>query len=201
MSNTSSTSITCKTDQMSDSGESFQNTSSHRIDLKKTAFDWDLYDDRAKVLNEMRNKQQFVDLLVTTEDGGQEAVHLAVVSALSKEFTDYLIEQMKSSEEVTLSNGMSVKKVEVENTVKSSLKSIVDFSYTGSLETTISDVWILIETAERYSLEDVWDSSLTYLIRHLSVDNCIRLLLLCLKHRLKLANASYSFIRTKFIEV
>ena len=149
----------------------------------------------------MRNKQQFVDLMITTEDGGQEAVHLAVVSALSKEFTDYLIEHMKSSEEVTLSNGMSVKKVEVENTVKLSLKSIVDFSYTGSLETTISDVWILIETAERYSLEDVLDSSLTYLIRHLSVDNCIRLLLFCLKHRLKLANASYSFIRTKFIEV
>ena len=69
------------------------------IVLKKTAFDWDLFDDRANVLNEMRNKQQFVDLLVTTEDGGQEAVHLAVVSALSKEFTDYLIEQMKSSEE------------------------------------------------------------------------------------------------------
>lgn len=169
--------------------------------LKKTAFDWDLYDDRGKVLNELRAKQEFVDLLLVTDDGGEEAVHFAVVSALSKEFTEYVSKEIENPEETVLTNGTQVKKALLKNVVKSSLKSIVDFSYTGCLHTTMDEVWTLIEAGERYSMEDVVDSSLTYLTRQLTIENCVRIFLLGVRHRHKLANASYAFIRTKFTEV
>ena len=189
--------------QISDSGESTKNIPKSLVSPKKTAFDWSLYDNRADVLKDLRQRQEFVDLMLVTEDGGQEVIHFAVVSALGKQFTEYINNLMatESDNEVVLHNGTVVKKVLIENISKNVLKSIVDCSYNGFVQTNITEVWSLIESAELYSLEDVLDSSLTFLIRQLNVENCVKVFNLGLKYRHKLSNASYAFIRTHFSDV
>ncbi|CAG2104237.1 unnamed protein product [Medioppia subpectinata] len=189
--------------QLSHSGESTEDVVKNEDSVKKSAFNWEVFDERANALKDLRQKREFVDISLETEDGGQELAHFAVVSALGKYFTECVDKELNSPDvqQETLDNGFVVKKVLLKTVTKSVLKILVDCSYNGYIETNSETVWPLIKTAVEYELLDVLEWSLTFLIRQLDVQNCVELFHLGLKYKHQLSNASYAFIKTNFTEI
>jgi flavodoxin len=189
--------------EISNSGESIAKDISNENITKKTAFDWNMFENRADVLKDLRQRQEFVDLMIVSEDGGEEIVHFAVLSALKKKFANAINEAMSSSQtpEVQLQNGTVVKKVLMNSFNKEVLKIITDCAYSGFIVTNIQTVWDILQTAQLYDLKDVILAICTYLVFQLNTENCIKLFHLGLKYKHKLANASWIYLKIHFTEV
>ncbi|XP_054156356.1 kelch-like protein 10 [Oppia nitens] len=168
-----------------------------------TAFDWDVFADRGKALRYFRQTREAIDVMIVTNDDGEECVHLPIVSTLGPQFTKTLVTAMSDSnaETVQLDNGSEVKKIVVKDMDKQVLKSIIDMTYESTLCVSDDTVWPLIRAAIDYEMTDVLDASLLFLATRLDIDNCVQYFHLGIQHNHRLSNASFNFIKANFCDV
>lgn len=174
----------------------------------KTAFDWDLYQNRTNVLITYRDSRQYMDGLLVSADGTSIPVHLVVVSGLGDFFTRFMFRQVNDPEngrvELEAASGPKnlVKKVVFPDISTAVLKTLVDVAYTGVLTTDASSVWQVLEVAERYRLKDVESGCCTFVSSLVSATNCLEMYRLGKqKFHHKLLQASLTAMRHHFRDV
>lgn len=186
--------------------ETIKNLSTRTPLNHKTSFQWDLYNDRNQVLNELRKKQKFIDIQLITDDGYSEFVHSTVISALGQGLAKCIFTLkndpktpciVMNSDNESLKN--HIKQIHLHGISGAVLKVIINCAYTGYIETDDKQiVWSILDIAERFSMNDLLRACCTYLIYQLNVDNCIKLLHLGIKFKHQLRTSSWNFIRLKF---
>lgn len=146
----------------------------------KTAFDWDLYDSRVKVLRRFRETNEYVDGVLETDDGVVFPVHLVVVSGLGDQITRFMYEQIECDSdaftEIETANGKSrVKRIKFPQVKADTLKTLIDCAYTGELRTDVSRVWDVMRVAEQFAMTEVVNTCCSYLCRHVDTSNCVEM--------------------------
>ena len=136
----------------------------------KTAFDWDLYGDRVKVLQHYRATQEYMDGILESGEGATFPVHLVVVSGLSAPFTEFMYKQNDFVE----FNDDKVRLVKFPNISTCVLKILVDCSYTGNLFVDMNTVWQVAQVAQLYEMTEVTSACCSFLSHHVTVDNCMQ---------------------------
>lgn len=173
----------------------------------KTSFEWEIYYDRNRVLKELRNNRNFVDIQLIADDGYSEYVHSTVISALGKGLATCIFnlkENPKTQCAIVMESDSvenHIKQIHLQGISGPVLKVIVNCAYTGYIDIETDDkqvVWSILELAERFAMVDVLKACCTYLIYQLNIDNCIKLLHLGIKFKHKLRTAAWNFIRLKY---
>lgn len=174
----------------------------------RTAFDWNLYQNRTNVLLTYRDSRQYMDGLLVSSDGSCVPVHLVVVSGLGDFFTRFMFRQVNDPQnshvEIEAAGGTKslVKKVVFADISGPVLRTLVDIAYTGVLNTDSSSVWRVLEVAERYKLKDVESGCCTFVSSLVSADNCLEMYRLGKqKFHQKLLQASLTAMRHHFADV
>lgn len=170
----------------------------------RPSFEWEMYNDRNQVLKELRKNRKFVDVQLIAADGYSEYAHSTVVSALGEGLASRILASKQDHRTpcVVMDSGNlqnHIKQIHLHDLSGPVLKVIVNCAYTGYIETDDKQVvWSIIDVAERFAMHDVVKACCSFLIYQLSIDNCIKLFHLGLKHKHKLRTAAWNFIRLKF---
>ena len=174
----------------------------------KTAFDWNLYQDRGKVLLSYRDSREWMDGILVASDGTSFPVHLVVISGLGDYLTQYMLRQVndpanESVEIVSVSGAKTkMKRVQFPEISAHVLKTLIDVAYTAELKTDPGSVWRVLEVAERFRLKDVESGCCTFVSRLVSAENCLEMYRLGKqKHHQKLLNAALTSMRRNFRSV
>lgn len=156
---------------------------------RRTAFDWEKVSDRARCLLSLRDDRFGVDVMLATNDGGQECVHHTVMSGLGSTFTK-IIGQQCNNKAATVSvvdvfgESRMVKKVVLDKLDKKGLRAFVDYAYRGRFELSAKDeVFEVLKQAEEYDVDLIVQACCMFVCSLVAPDNCVDMLLL--GHRLK----------------
>lgn len=174
----------------------------------RTAFDWELYQDRGSVLLSYRDSREWMDGILVASDDTSFPVHLVVISGLGDYVTQYMYRQVNDpaneSVEMETASGskIRVKRVHFPDISAAVLKTLVDVAYTAELLTDPGSVWHVLEVAEKYKLKDVESGCCTFVSSLVSAENCLEMYRLGKqKHHQKLLNAALTAIRHNFRSV
>ena len=174
---------------------------------QRTVFNWNEYCDRLTILIQLYEHKRFVDLELVTEDGGKEHVHFTAISALGKEFSDFIEQKLDNCNETssvvdTEGNTHEVKQVKL-NMDRNSLRVLVLFAYKGIIEVKAKeDVLKMLEIAEEYNIRHIILACCSFMASNVSVDNCVECLLLGSKfNHGKLRNSSRKTISANLTKV
>ena len=143
----------------------------------KTAFNWDQYNDRAAVLISLRGRQYLVDAVLISSDGLNIPVHLMVVSTLGNYVTKEIKNQTKKSDgvKVTLTSGIEVPAIYFPDITGKALKTIVDYTYEGTLKSDPQGIWQVMDIAEKYQMDHVVHDCCSFMAKFLSLENCMQM--------------------------
>ena len=181
----------------------------------KTAFDWELYNRPHDVLLKLKNDRKFIDLILTTNDGGEEHVHLQVVAALGQPFYNLLTKLMESSPEKKAKiDGTEQNKAKIDGTEQNNVKrvvlkglnrhllgTIVQYAYTGASEFNEDNINKLFDFATEFEINDLIQLCCDYFKTQISIDSCINYFHLGLKYNHLLSESSRDYILINFEEV
>ena len=129
---------------------------------QKSSFEWDMYNDRNKVLKELRKNKKFIDVQLIAEDGYYEYAHSTVISALGKGLANFIFNLKQDPKtpctilEVDDNFKNHIKQIHLNGISGSVLKVIVNCAYTGYIQTDDKQVvWSILNVAERFAMNDV----------------------------------------------
>ena len=170
----------------------------------KTAFDWELYNRPQDVLLKLKNDKKFIDLILTTNDGGEEHVHLQVIAALGQPLYNLLTKSIESSPEnlakIDGSEQNNVKRVVLKGLNRHLLGSIVLYAYTGALEFSEDNMNELFNFAVEFEINDLIRLCCDYFKTQINIDSCINYFHIGLKYNHSLSESSRDYILINFEE-
>lgn len=147
--------------------------------------------------NEQRKKGLFCDLTLlffTGERVQTHSAHRSVLSAASSYFSTLLSEERSGSVELKdwSSNGPN----------QDSVEQVIEFMYTGQISVTTSNVQEVLELAHRFLLAHLKSFCGDFLMKRLSLTNCVSVHRLALTYTLhQLAEGATALIRKNFHQV
>lgn len=188
--------------------------------IKLSMIDFDCYNDIDKTIKQLRKFNETIDLILATEDGGFEPIHIYYLALKAPKFW-YKIKydwmklsdenndnekQSKQLEMVDLYSDegflLKVPKLIIPNLSGQMLKIIIDAMYNEQVLLDYSLVWKLLQIGQEFNLDFLTNKCLNYLQNnHITLKNCVLLFQVGLKFRHQLANVAYKFLLINIFKV
>ena len=171
-----------------------------------TAFDWESYKNPEKILAKFRDSREYMDMVLVSNEGLQIPVHSVIISALSQQFWDTLMTQVKYKPVMTTIktiDGTEFRAKQVEVPLTSHvLQAFVDSAYTGELHSDALQVWQVLDSADKFKIREVEKACCSFISKLVIADNCTEMYRMAVKHQhRRLFNASLDVIRKNFSKV
>uniref|UniRef100_A0A1B6CM95 Kelch-like protein diablo n=1 Tax=Clastoptera arizonana TaxID=38151 RepID=A0A1B6CM95_9HEMI len=148
------------------------------------------------VWNELQSKRMLCDGIVRTSDGELFYIHRIVLCSISKYFKAYFTD--------CLGGGLNeIKELKLDDVDSPSIKTIIDFAYTGKCKLTEENVFNIIPVADRFCCFGLLNFCWKFLLQKINPENCIGILKFS-KHYffcIEIQNKCWSYICGYFVEV
>uniref|UniRef100_T1GJ61 BTB domain-containing protein n=1 Tax=Megaselia scalaris TaxID=36166 RepID=T1GJ61_MEGSC len=124
-------------------------------------------DNLSAALYALKTKKQFCDITIITDEGELIAAHKNVLSSTCLYFEAMLNGNFKDGASNT---------VRIRNICYQTLHECINFLYTGDISITEDNVFELLESSVFLQIEWIKEKCCSYLIRIMTVDNCLDIL-------------------------
>ena len=143
-------------------------------------------------LSQLYDTQTLCDITLIAE-GSQIKAHRSVLAACSPYFASMFTSNLRESQEDT---------IELKNITLSSLKALITFCYTSSIDVPAENIFDLLTAADMLQFSVIKESTSAYLTSKVSPSNCIEISIFADIHNCKaLQEYSQRFARENFRHV